>query len=187
MLYLSETVSTIQAGMENRLHANHMAPRMRFRFRKSFNIFGKFLGWTVSKKGVSLNMKLGPLSKSWGTRGRTTTIDAPGEYGMFWRKQESRKASAALTQEEKDKRAEGFWKFYVGFVLAIQLMAELVWVNASKHTGDVNGNLALLFIVELALIVLLWTQIKAFRSFVGLLGVLIIAYVHWRVVGSVLL
>lgn len=68
-----------------------MAPRMRFRFRKRIPLLGRFLSATVSKKGVSLNLRAGPLSKSWGTRGKTTTLDMPGTSGMFWRKEEGRR------------------------------------------------------------------------------------------------
>lgn len=70
-------------------------PKMRLRWRKSFTIIPNpggrrpILRWTVTKRGASLNLSFGPLSRSWGTRGNRTTIDAPGEMGLSWQKQHS--------------------------------------------------------------------------------------------------
>lgn len=64
----------------------------RMQFRKSFRIT-KNLRLTVSKRGISLNFKMGPLSKSWGTRENRTTIDAPGTFGFSWQKRRRKSAS----------------------------------------------------------------------------------------------
>lgn len=58
----------------------------RWRFRKSFTIIPKLLKFTINKKSWSLNFKLGPYSRSWGSARSTSGIDLPGEYGFYMHK-----------------------------------------------------------------------------------------------------
>jgi hypothetical protein len=78
---------------------------MNFRFRKSLTIIPGILKWTVSKKSTSLNLNLGIFSRSWGTRGTTTTLDMPGTSGIFWRSEKRRRKdpeqAKARAQREK--------------------------------------------------------------------------------------
>lgn len=63
----------------------------KMQFRKSFRI-SRHLRFTISKRGMSLNFRMGPVSKSWGTRENRTTIDAPGAFGFSWERR-TRKAT----------------------------------------------------------------------------------------------
>lgn len=65
----------------------------RLRFFKRFR-FGP-LSFNLSKTGCSLTLKMGPYSRTWGTRGQRTTVDAPGHFGVSFTKQESHKAKHA--------------------------------------------------------------------------------------------
>lgn len=68
-----------------------------FRFRKSLRL-SKHFRLTFTKRGVSLNLRLGHFSRSWGTQGNRTTLDAPGRMGLSWQKEEKR---------SKDKQSGG--------------------------------------------------------------------------------
>jgi hypothetical protein len=61
----------------------------RLRFRHSFTLIPHFLKFTLNKKSWSLNMTIGPYSRSWGSARSTTTIDAPGALGFSWREEHS--------------------------------------------------------------------------------------------------
>jgi len=43
---------------------DEMPKKMPFRFRKSFPLLGRFLQGTVTKNGLSLNLRFGPLAKN---------------------------------------------------------------------------------------------------------------------------
>jgi hypothetical protein len=125
---------------------------MNFRFRKSFTIIPGILRWTVSKKSTSLNLNLGLFSKSWGTRGTTTTIDAPGTTGIFWRREHRRGGRGAAKQlghesVQRDERA-GIGLF--ALALIVQGVAYWAW-SAASCTGPAHSH-ALVFVLGLELI-----------------------------------
>jgi hypothetical protein len=64
---------------------------MHAHFRKSFPIIPKLLYFTISKTGVSMQLHLGPVSKSWGTAQDSLSIDAPGHMGLGFRKTNRKK------------------------------------------------------------------------------------------------
>lgn len=90
-----------------------MPPQMRFRFRKSLTLWPGHLKATVSRRGVSLNGRVGIFSRSWGTRGRSTTIDMPGTSGIFWRREDRRRklrgADAMETAFLRREQAQRRW------------------------------------------------------------------------------
>jgi hypothetical protein len=167
--------------------------KMNFRFRKTFPILGKFLHWTVSKKGISLNLHLGPLSRSWGTRGKTTTIDAPGHFGLFWRKQEthSRRHQPEYVAEYAHTQArQHLWRWLITVVIVIQTMAELVRANvhfqSCRITGHPNIEILIMVAIEVGLLTLLWSSVAKIRNFFGFILVCVAVYFHWKLVGTIL-
>lgn len=95
---------------------------MRFRFRKSVALWPGHLNATVSRRGVSLNGRLGIFSRSWGTRGRSTTIDMPGTSGIFWRREDRRRKprggcdteTAFLRREARERRWSAVGRLLLG-------------------------------------------------------------------------
>lgn len=112
-----------------------MAPRMRFRFRKSVNLLPGLLKLTVSRRGVSLNGRLGIFSRSWGTRGRSTTIDMPGTAGIFWRREDRRKAIRGADEFEtaflRRRARERLWRRAgtIALVLLGLVLAARLWLH----------------------------------------------------------
>jgi hypothetical protein len=144
---------------------------MHWRFRKSFPIIGHFLHVTVSKKGVSLNLHAGLLSRSWGTRGNTTSVDAPGHFGLYFRKQTRRPQGREHRDEALSVRHEHRW---LHLSLALALLCALVeawhvWVHPfsdMRITGHPLRDLVLL---------------------TGLLIVLILTLHHLRIASGIIL
>lgn len=62
----------------------------RLRFRKSIPIIPKILYVTLNKKSYSINLRLGPYSRSWGNKRSHSTLDMPGELGFSYRKSKER-------------------------------------------------------------------------------------------------
>lgn len=155
---------------------------MRFRFRKSFTIIPKVLHWTVSKKGASLNLRLGPYSKSWGTRGNSSTLDMPGTSGIFWRKQTSRKKRKA-GDEELEAAAAGFHPWAEGkrwLLGGVILFAAVGYIQLGVHplqTCALHGHPFIWWTVAVVLITIIssWLQRKAswFHSSGGALILLV--------------
>lgn len=125
---------------------------MNFRFRKSLTIIPGVLRWTVSKKSTSLNLNLGIFSKSWGTRGSTTTIDAPGTTGIFWRREKRRGAGGKqLGHEASRHQAQSAG---IGlFALAMIAQALIYWGwSAASCSGPAHLH-ALVLVLGAQLIV----------------------------------
>lgn len=99
---------------------------MRFRFRKSVALWPGHLNATVSRRGVSLNGRLGIFSRSWGTRGRSTTIDMPGTSGIFWRREDRRRkirgADAMETAFLRRRAAERRWRAAGALVVGLAVL-----------------------------------------------------------------
>jgi hypothetical protein len=166
---------------------------MHFRFRKSFDIFGRILRWTVSKRGVSLNFHLGPFSKSWGTRQNTTTMDIPGTSGMFLRKEKRKHHSSDpdVRDYEHHQAHRKHITVAIGFFFAVELVAELIRLNV--HLGGesctLSGHANLILLVSHALVLgtflALRSQIRLLQGFCGLLLILGLCYLQWRLFGSI--
>jgi Protein of unknown function (DUF4236) len=86
----------------------------RLRFRHSFTIIPKFLKFTLNKKSWSLNLTIGPYSRSWGSARSTTTIDAPGALGFSWRDEHS----------HGDGGFESLWILLVVLLLVASLLVQ---------------------------------------------------------------
>lgn len=144
-----------------------MAKRMPFRFHKSFPLLGRFIQGTVSKKGVSLNMRMGPLSKSWGTgRRRSTTLDMPGTSGIFWRSQ--RRASS----EEAAQDSRQFWLFaslMIWFFSALVLTGRMLLADSYSTAGLVIILLGQLIALTLARSLLNTRRISSLLIMIGLI------------------
>lgn len=161
-------------------------PGMNLRFRKQFPLLGKFLHWTISKRGVSLNMHMGPFSRSWGTMGNTTTLDAPGHLGFSWRKQTRRHHMSAAEHEAlvTGHRGETGLIFAMPLVILAGLIeAAHIWLHPFSHVTVTGHPLTALVLTLGVLVVVLFVlrhthMVPSFFLFVlGLLGV----YVQWKV------
>lgn len=159
---------------------------MHLRFRKSFPIVGHLLHLTVSRHGVSLNLHAGLFSRSWGTRYATTTIDAPGHFGLYWRKQ------AAHTQHRPHEIAEARHEHHwLHLTLALAFLAGAVeaihiWVHPFSQTQVVGHPLTTLLLLMGALIgVIFLTDRLGLVSgiFIFLLGLGAI-YLEWTLFHS---
>jgi hypothetical protein len=175
-------IREIRASGRTSAHAQLMAG-MSFRFRKSFKIIPGVLHWTISKKGVSLNLNLGIYSKSWGTGGRrTTTIDMPGTTGMFWRKQQT-------VKKDPEDADEGFLHLIQLLVIWGGLLFGLARLHLTGITADchLGGHphivLALMLAGELGLVWFLWRSWAPLKGFLGLLLVIGLAYIQWKLYG----
>lgn len=129
---------------------------MRFRFRKSFPLLGHFLKWTVSKRGVSVNAHAGPVSKSWGTRGTSTTVDAPGKMGFFWRKQSSRSHHEEHGHSASTRVSGHAWKF-AAFLIIVEAIIELVHIyvhplSDCSTSGSPLTTLIILLLVQFGIL-----------------------------------
>lgn len=135
---------------------------MNFRFRKSFTIIPGILKWTVSKKSTSLNLNLGIFSRSWGTRGKTTTLDMPGTSGIFWRKEERRKkgnkgqAGGSKTMPDVSDntltKPAGISLYAIAF--AAQALIYWVWGKMSSDDNGFQHSLMLVLGLQLMVYVL---------------------------------
>ena len=161
---------------------------MNFRFRKSIPIIGKLLRFTVSKKGVSLNLRLGWLSKSWGTRGTSTTLDMPGTSGMFFRKERRRSAkkldpaAAALLRRQRSAQA--------GQILGAIIIAVVALVELGRLHIHIGESCTLGGHPHITLGVLVAAQITVLRA-LRQKGVLLVfaatvavAVVQWKLFGA---
>src|ERR1035438_9319626 len=99
------------------------ASHMHMRFRKQFPILGHFLKWTISKRGISINAHAGIFSRSWGTRGNTETIDAPGHFGLYWRKQSRRHGA------QSGAKVEGWHLAAIVIVVEGLIEASYIWAH----------------------------------------------------------
>jgi len=54
----------------------------RLRFRKSLTLIPGLLKLTLNKRSWSLNLTIGPYSRSWGSLRTTSGIDLPGQQGL---------------------------------------------------------------------------------------------------------
>ena len=155
------------------------------RFRKSFPLAGHFLHWTISKNGISLNAHLGPVSRSWGTRGNTSTIDAPGHIGLFWRKQTRR----THTQHDiPHDRGSGWFHLALGFA-ALETVVEAfhIWVHPFSNV-TVSGQPLLFLAVLSGLLVafiLFCHHLRLAGGFLLIPIALIGVYVQWKLFGSI--
>lgn len=164
-----------------------MSRRQNFhlRFRKSFPILGKFLQATISKRGLSLNLHLGPLSKSWGTGGRrSTTVDMPGTSGLFWQKRGSH-------QDDDDAVGEpgAGWRFLGKTVLVGVALVEAarLWVRVGRNCDPAGGLGWRYLTLTLAGLALLWFASSLSPRLRGVLYFLLalgIGYLSWKVYGG---
>lgn len=166
-----------------------MAPRTRFRFRKSVPLLGRFLTGTISRRSVSLNLRLGIFSRSWGTRGRTTTLDVPGTSGLFFRKEERRRKPRdpaereALAELSRRRR----WKLviWLGIILTALTGLARYGLEAIDGCGSWTGltPLAILIGLEAALIAWLWGKGDAMRGPLIILVLLALGFLQWKAHG----
>lgn len=151
---------------------------LRTRFRKSFTIIPGILKWTISKKGTSLNFNLGPFSKTWGTRGNTTTIDAPGAFGLSWRKEERKGQNG-----EKGHQADGshpLWLTGSVVVILLHLLVGLarIYIHplaTCAREGSPFVTWVLICAAEAVLVGLIWGLVPRLRGFLVFLMVLTLA------------
>jgi hypothetical protein len=150
---------------------------LRLRFRKSFTLVPGVLKWTLTRRGASLNLHLLFYSKSWGRGGRrTTTIDAPGRFGLSWRKQR-------YVKPVPGEPSDGFAHFFqcllvlLGFLIGLIRLhgAELFSSNCSLH-GHPHYVLATITVAEILIL--------NFRGFAGLVVVIGMTYLQWRLYGG---
>jgi hypothetical protein len=118
---------------------------MKFRFRKSLTIIPGVLKWTVSKKSTSLNLNLGLFSRSWGTRGTTTTLDLPGTSGLFFRSEKRRSRGAQGVEHAAPRQPAGLALFFA-FML-VQGLVYWAWASASC-SGSIGRSLVFLLGIQ---------------------------------------
>jgi len=159
--------------------------KMHLRFRHSFPLVGHFLHFTVSKKGVSLNAHAGFFSKSWGTRGNTTTVDAPGHLGLFWRKQSKRTHASA--DEVATKHEHKWFHLSLALVVLVAIVeAWHIWVHPFSKVVIVGQPLNTLLILTgaLAVAVLFLHHLGVASGIILFLLTLGGVYLQWRVFHS---
>lgn len=170
---------------------------MNFRFRKTFPILGKFLGFTISKKGFSINFRAGVFSKSIGTLRNVTTIDLPGTSGIFFRKERRRRrrprpGDPYLAELERRRAWGRAAAVIIGLSAAISLARiNLHPIGGCELTGHPNLTLAALVALQLGahaaikptlakrgLLLVLATCAVAWVAHVWLFGALIAPSIH---------
>jgi hypothetical protein len=161
---------------------------MNFRFRKSFSLLPGLRG-TISKKGVSLNFRAGLFSKSWGTRGTSTTIDMPGTAGFFWREERRRRK---MTDEERQEASRKFWSGLVYLLLAVQVVFGLLWIYAPQWFSDCSPSGSPLIshliysVVLFAGYAVAGRRLRLLRGPLGVILALAAFYVQWKFLGAVI-
>lgn len=148
-------------------------------FRKSFPIIPGILKFTVSKRGVSLNLHLGFYSRSWGTVENRTTVDLPGHMGLGLQKvdRHGKHHHGEPEQHEGSRDLSLALIFLTGIVLLAR-----VYLHPLSHCTRTGHPLALvLVIVGITYIgyLYLWHELPKLRGmlFVGL--ALALCYADW--------
>lgn len=134
-----------------------------------FTLIPGLLSWTLNKKSVSLNGRLGPLSRSWGTRGTTTTLDMPGKLFSF-RKEERRRKRKRAEQEIEQDSGSLSRLFAIGCLLLVALVNVLrIGYDQLFYDCSESSNpwitLGLMSLVGLIILLGLWSQVKFLRGF----------------------
>jgi hypothetical protein len=94
------------------------------RFRKTFTLIPHLLQCNISKGGMSLTFRLGPLKRTVGTAGSSTSLDAPGHLGLSFQDRHRESHSAAATKRgEVVGGLEALVAYFVTVVLSIVLLA----------------------------------------------------------------
>jgi hypothetical protein len=164
-----------------------MTSGMHLRFRHRFPLAGHFLHWTLSRHGVSLNMHVGLFSRSWGTQGNTTTVDAPGHLGFFWRKQ-TRKRRRRLSEEEISAHAAGRWTHLAVALVLLEAVVEAVhiWLHPFSDVVVSGSPLLVLLLLSGGLCALIVFAHR--RGIMGGLVIFVLAlvglYVQWKLFGA---
>ena len=172
-----------------------MPPKMRFRFRKSVPVIPGLLNATVSRRGVSVNGRLGIFSRSWGTRGRSTTIDMPGTSGLFWRREDRRRKqrgkdafeTAFLERQASERRSLRAGN--VLFVLMAAVLAGRLYLHPFSDCAT-TGHPGLMLLALIGTLYGGWRLARgsspAMAGFGGLALVVPLALVAWFAYGALI-
>ncbi|WP_217924422.1 hypothetical protein [Miltoncostaea oceani] len=164
--------------------------RTRFRFRKTFPLLGRLLTGTVSRRGVSLNLRLGLFSRSWGTRGTTTTIDVPATSGIFFRKEERRRKPPSDPLERELHEAEVRRRRWRRVWICLLWLTALIGlgrygIEALGGCAGLGGlvRLAILIGLQAVLISYLYRRVALLRSILIVVVMIALGYLQWRLHG----
>jgi hypothetical protein len=127
------------------------------------------------------------MSKSWGTRGTSTTVDMPGTSGMFWRREQRRHKLDPAQAEQQRRRFFMQMAQLTGLaVIVVQALVELARLHV--HFGDqvcrLDGH------PHIVLGVLVLGQVVALRclrhqrAVVCLIATVLVAFVAWKLFGA---
>lgn len=136
---------------------------MHLRFRKSFPIIPKVLYFTLSKKSVSMQLRLGPFSKSWGSKEDSFAIDAPGELGLGMKKRSRHKHDPDGPKRHRPSRVLAH---LVLITLALALFARLYYhlLTDCSLSGHPGITLLVLSVVMIGGFEILWRAAESVRG-----------------------
>lgn len=159
--------------------------RLHPRLRKSFRLT-KHLKATISKRGMSLNFKWGPIAWSRGTGGRRLfAVDAPGTLGLGWRKQEQR----SPTPQQRARFYAVLWGTVCLLILCVETLIGLarLYVHPFGECTRQEGLLEKLLTymgIEVAVWLGLWIFVPRFRGPLAVVFLLVAGYVQYRMYGA---
>jgi hypothetical protein len=168
-----------------------------FRFRKSFRIMPGVKG-TISRRGASINFHSGLVSKSFGTRRNTTTVDVPGVHGAFWRSEHGHghhahgRASAEQRQWEHEqgklhRRAHLVHGLMAlsALILAGRLFLPALFERCVRH-GAALPLLIVVIVVPWVAIAYGSKHVGMLRSPLALIACVVLAWVQWKAYGALI-